>query len=194
MDLKGTKTEKNLLTAFAGESQARNRYTFYAKIAKKEGYVQISKIFEETANHEMAHAKRLLNILKEGNAADEVLIEAAYPARSLLTTEENLRAAAAGEEYEFTKMYPDFAKIAEEEGFDTIAHTFRMIAKAETWHHERYMILADNMANGRVFKRKENVQWVCENCGYVHDGDHPPDKCPACLHAKAYFKIHSPVF
>jgi rubrerythrin len=194
MDLRGSQTEKNLLTAFAGESQARNRYTYYASVARNEGYIQIMKIFEETADQEKEHAKRFFKYLQEAGSAVEVEVKWNFPTGPLATTEENLRAAAAGEKYEFSEMYPSFADIAEKEGFMNIAHTWRMVAKAETWHHDRYIALADNIAKGTVFQRNEKVQWVCQNCGYVHTGDKPPEKCPACEHPKAYFKIHNPKF
>ncbi len=190
MDLRGSKTEKNLLTAFAGESQARNRYTYYASAAKKEGYVQISRIFEETAGHEREHAKRFFKFLQEAGAPTEVEVKWNFPAGPLGTTEENLRAAAAGEHYEFSEMYPGFARIAEEEGFSKIAHVWKMVAKAETWHHERYIALAENIAKGKVFKREEKKVWICQNCGYRHEGDKPPEKCPACDHEKSYFMLH----
>ncbi len=190
MELKGSRTEKNLLTAFAGESQARNRYTFWASIAKKEGYVQISKIFEETAAQEKEHAKRFFKLLREGNATDEIEIAAAFPAGPMGTTLENLRAAAAGEKYEYEEMYPEFAKIADEEGFSKIATIFRNVAVAEQWHHDRYKILADNVEQGRVFKRDNKIKWRCQNCGYIHVGTEPPEKCPACDHPKSYFMVH----
>ena len=194
MNLKGTKTEINLLTAFAGESQARNRYTFYASMAKKEGYVQISEVFKETAGHEKEHAERLFKILKENEATPELKIEAGFPTGPLGGTEENLRAAAAGEKHEFTEMYPGFAEIAEKEGFSKIATVFRMIAKAETWHHDRFIELADNIAKDRVFKREKKIKWRCQNCGYIHEGESPPEKCPACDHAKTYFMVHQAAF
>ncbi len=190
MELKGTRTEKNLLASFAGESQARNRYTFYASIAKKEGYVQISRVFEETAGHEKEHAERFFKHLKEGNAAPELEITAAYPANALGTTLENLRSAAAGEKHEFTELYPEFAKIAEEEGFTSVAHTWRMVMRSEEWHHERFTSLVELVESGRLFKREEKVAWVCQNCGYIHIGEEPPAKCPACQHDKGYFKLH----
>ncbi len=194
MDLKGTKTAKNLLTAFAGESQARMRYTFYASVAKKEGYVQVSKVFQETADQEKEHAERLFKFLRAGGITGELEIQASYPAGPLASTEENLRAAAAGEKYEYTEMYPEFAKVAEEEGFMEIAVALRSIARAEQWHHDRYIALADNIANGRVFKREKKILWRCQNCGYIHEGTEPPAKCPACDHDRGYFMIHSAVF
>ena len=194
MKLEGTKTEINLLTAFAGESQARNRYTFDASIAKKEGYVQVSEVFKETAGHEKEHAERLFKLLKEGGATPELKIEAGFPTGPLGGTEENLRGAAAGEKYEFTEMYPGFAEVAEKEDFSKIATVFRMIAKAETWHHDRFIELADNIAKGRVFKREKKIKWRCQNCGFIHEGEEPPEKCPACDHAKSYFLVHQAVF
>lgn len=184
--LNGSKTEKNLLTAFAGESQARNKYTYFASLAKKEGYVQIQSIFEETANHEKEHAKRLFKYLKSGA---EVEITAAFPAGRLGTTMENLKEAAGGENYEYTTMYPEFAAIAREEGFDDIAKTFESIAAAEQYHEERYLALVENIEKDRVFKREMNVKWRCRNCGYNHEGPEAPDVCPACAHAKAHFEL-----
>jgi len=185
--LKGTRTEKNLLTAFAGESQARNRYTYFASQAKKEGYEQISAIFTETADNEKEHAKRLFKFL-EGGAVE---IVAAFPAGKIGTTAENLRAAAAGENYEHTKMYPEFARIAEEEGFPEIAAVFRAIAVAEKQHEKRYLGLLKNIENGTVFKKPKKVLWKCRNCGYVHEGTEAPAQCPACAHPQAYFELLS---
>ena len=187
MELKGSKTEKNLLAAFAGESQARNRYTYFASQAKKEGYIQISAIFEETANQEKEHAKREFKFLEGG----EVEIQASFPAGVIGTTEENLLAAAAGEHYETTEMYPEFAKTADEEGFEDIAAAFRCIAVAEKRHEDRYVALAQNIKDGKVFKRDAEVRWVCKNCGYVHEGLTAPKKCPACLHDQKYFEIEA---
>ena len=184
-ELKGTKTEKNLLTAFAGESQARNRYTYFASQAKKEGYEQIAFIFEETANQEKEHAKRLFKFLEGG----EVEISASFPAGLIGTTLENLKAAAAGERYEHSEMYPGFAKVAKEEGFDTIAAVFEAIAVAEKQHEKRYNALAANIEAGRVFKRDEQVVWRCRNCGYLHVGTEAPESCPACAHPQAYFEL-----
>lgn len=184
--LKGTRTEKNLLTAFAGESQARNRYTYFASRAREEGYEQIAAIFEETANQEKEHAKRLFKFLEGG----EVKIEASFPAGVIGNTLENLYAAAAGEHYETTEMYPTFARIAEEEGFNEIAAVFRNIAVAERYHEKRYRDLAANIEAGRVFKRETPVKWRCRNCGYVHEGLEAPDKCPACAHPMAYFELY----
>ncbi len=184
-NLKGTKTEKNLLTAFAGESQARNRYTYFASAAKKEGYVQISDIFTETADQEKEHAKRLFKFLEGG----ELEITAAFPAGVIGSTLENLKAAAAGEEFEWSKMYPDFAITAREEGFDEIAKVFEMIAVAEKQHEKRYRDLATNVENGRVFKKDKKIKWRCRNCGYVHEGDTAVDLCPACDHPQAHFEV-----
>ena len=185
MKLKGTQTEKNLLAAFAGESQARNRYTYFASQAKKEGYEQIRAIFVETADNEKEHAKRLFKFLEGG----EVEITAAYPAGVIGTTKENLKEAAAGENYEHTTMYPEFARVAEEEGFSDIACVLRAIAVAEKQHEKRYLALRENIEKGRVFKRESPVKWKCGNCGYIHEGTEPPDKCPACAHEKAYFEL-----
>ncbi len=183
--LKGTQTEKNLLAAFAGESQARNRYTYYASKAKKEGLVQISDIFTETANQEKEHAKRLFKLLEGG----EVEITGAFPAGTIDSTTENLKAAAAGENYEHTEMYPGFAKIAEEEGFGNIAEIFRAIAVAEKQHEKRYLDLAANIDAGRVFKREANQVWRCRNCGYLFEGNEAPQICPACDHPQAHFEL-----
>jgi rubrerythrin len=183
--LKGTQTEKNLLTAFSGESQARNRYTYFASKAKKEGYVQISEIFTETANQEKEHAKRLFKFLEGG----EIEITGAFPAGVIGTTLENLKDSAAGEHYEQTVMYPEFAKTAREEGFDSLAEVFEAIAVAEKQHEKRYMDLAANIEAGRVFKRDEKVMWRCRNCGYLHEGSEAPDMCPACDHPQAHFEL-----
>jgi len=185
MELKGTKTEKNLLTAFAGESQARNRYSYFASQAKKDGFVQIQAIFEETANQEKEHAKRLFKFLKGG----EVKIEAAFPAGVIGTTAENLRAAAEGEHYEWKQMYPSFAQEARAEGFPEIAQVFEAIAVAEKQHEKRYLGLLNNAENGTVFKRDRPVVWRCRNCGYVHTGPEAPEVCPACAHPQAYFEL-----
>ena len=182
---KGTKTEKNILTAFAGESQARNRYTYFASKAKKEGYVQIYDIFTETADQEKEHAKRLFKFLEGG----EVEINAAFPAGVIGDTIDNLKASAAGENYEHTIMYPEFAKIAEEEGFSEVAAVMRAIAVAEKQHEKRYLALAKNIEEGKVFKKDEPVVWRCKNCGYIHVGTEAPEKCPACAHPKAYFEL-----
>jgi rubrerythrin len=184
-DLKGTQTEKNLLTAFAGESQARNRYSYFASKAKKDGYVQISAIFEETANQEKEHAKRLFKFLQGG----EVEIQAGFPAGVIGDTLENLRDAAAGENHEHTQMYPGFAGTAREEGLEEIADVFEAIAVAEKQHEKRYLKLASNIETGRVFKREEEVVWRCRNCGYLHKGKEAPDECPACAHPQAHFEL-----
>ncbi|MCX8174147.1 MAG: rubrerythrin family protein [Thermoplasmata archaeon] len=183
--LKGTRTEKNLLTAFAGESQARNRYTYFASQAKKEGYEQISAIFLETADNEKEHAKRLFKFLEGG----EVEICGAFPAGKIGTTAENLKEAAAGENYEHSLMYPEFAKIAEEEGFTEIAGVFRAIANAEKQHEKRYLGLLRNIKEGRVFKKEKPVKWKCRNCGYIHEGTEAPEVCPACAHPRAYYEL-----
>ncbi|MCK5096965.1 MAG: rubrerythrin family protein, partial [Desulfobacteraceae bacterium] len=183
--LKGTQTEKNLLTAFAGESQARNRYTYFASAAKKEGFVQISDIFTETANQEKEHAKRFFKFLEGG----ELEITAAFPAGMIGTTLENLKEAAAGEEFEWTKMYPDFAATARQEGFDAIALVFEMIAVAEKQHGKRYAELAVNVENGTVFQKEVSTKWRCRNCGYVHEGEEAIEMCPACDHPQAHFEL-----
>ncbi len=183
--LKGTQTEKNILTAFAGESQARNRYTYFASRAKKEGFVQISAIFEETANQEKEHAKRLFKMLEGG----EVEIAASFPAGVIGTTAENLREAAAGENYEQTTMYPAFAKTAREEGFDEIADVFLAIAVAEKQHEKRYRDLLANIEADRVFRRDRPVTWRCRNCGYIHTGEEAVEVCPACAHSQAHFEL-----
>ena len=183
--LKGSQTEKNLLTAFSGESQARNRYTYFASKAKKEGYVQIADIFTETANQEKEHAKRLFKFLEGG----EVEITGAFPAGVIGNTLENLKDSAAGEHYEQTEMYPEFAKTAREEGFDSIAAVFEAIAVAEKQHEKRYVDLAANIEAGKVFKRDEKVIWRCRNCGYLHEGNEALESCPACAHPKAHFEL-----
>jgi rubrerythrin len=187
MNLKGTQTEKNLLAAFAGESQARNRYNYFASQAGKEGYEQIAAIFAETAEQEKEHAKREFKFLQGG----EVEITAAFPAGVIGSTLENLKAAAAGEHYENTEMYPGFAKVADKEGFDEIANIFRNIAVAEKRHEDRYIALAKNISDGVVFKRKNSVRWVCRNCGYVHEGPEAPDVCPACAHPQSYYELEA---
>ncbi|MGI9951884.1 rubrerythrin family protein [Moorellaceae bacterium AZ2] len=183
--LKGSRTEKNLLLAFAGESQARNRYTFYASQAKKEGYEQIAAIFLETADQEKEHAKRLFKFLEGG----EVEITGTFPAGSIGSTAENLAASAAGENHEHTNMYPSFAKIAEEEGFTEIAAVFRAIARAEKGHEDRFRALLANLQEGHVFSRKEKVTWRCRNCGYLHEATAAPEVCPACAHPRAFFEL-----
>ena len=185
MKLKGSETEKNLLTAFAGESQARNRYDYFASQARKDGYVQISKIFQETALNEKEHAKRLFKFLEGGEAK----IQAAYPAGVIGDTEANLKAAAAGENHEHTSMYPEFAETAAKEGFAEIAGVFRAIAVAEKQHEKRYLGLLANIQAGRVFEREEPVRWKCGNCGYVHLGREAPMECPACAHPRDHFEL-----
>ncbi len=187
------KTVENLTKAFIGESQARNRYTFYAKVAEKEGYEQIAEVFLITADNEREHAKwlfRLINELKKkGNESlDEIVVEAAAPT-TLGTTVENLKAAISGENYEYTKMYPEFADVAEQEGFPEIATRLRAIAKAEEHHEERFKKLLREVENGTVFKKDRKVVWVCRKCGYVHEGETPPEKCPSCNHEAAYFQV-----
>jgi rubrerythrin len=185
-ELKGSKTEKNILMAFAGESQARNRYTYFASVAKKEGYVQMADIFEETANQEKEHAKRLFKFLKSG---EEIQITATFPAGTISTTIEHLTASAAGENHEHTIMYPEFAATAREEGFNDIATVFMAIAVAEKQHEKRFLDLKANIENGKVFKRSESVTWRCRNCGYVHEGNGAPVECPACAHEQAHFEL-----
>jgi len=186
--LKGSKTEKNLLKAFAGESQARNRYTFFASVARREGYIQIQKIFEETAANEKEHAEVFFKYLEGG----DVEIIAAYPAGRIGTTEENLLAAAEGELMEWGTLYPDFEKTAREEGFKDVAENFEEIAEVEEEHEKRYRKLLENVKNGTVFKRDEEVEWHCLNCGYIHHGKEAPEECPACKHPKAYYELHIP--
>ena len=183
--LKGTKTERNLLTAFAGESQARNRYTYFASQAKKEGYEAIAAVFLETADNEKEHAKRLFKFLEGG----EVEIRASFPAGVIGDTKQNLRASAEGENYEHTRMYPEFAAIAEEEGFTEIARVLRAIAVAEKGHEERYLSLLKDLENGYIFKQESVVKWRCRNCGYIHEGTEAPSECPACAHPRAYFEL-----
>ena len=182
--VKGTKTEQNLLKSFAGESQARGRYVYFASIAKKEGYEQIAAIFNETAEQEKEHAKRFFKFLEGGM----VEITASYPAGILSTTVENLTAAAAGENEEWSELYPEFAKVADEEGFPQIAEAFRRIATVEAGHEARYLKLYERMINGTVFEDEEEIEWQCRNCGYIHKGKKAPEVCPACQHPKAYFE------
>ncbi|HID73637.1 MAG TPA: rubrerythrin family protein [Thermoplasmata archaeon] len=186
--VKGTRTERNLLAAFAGESQARNRYTYFAKVAKKEGYEQISAIFLETAENEREHAKRFFSYLEGGM----VEIQATYPAGVIGTTLENLKAAAAGENEEHTVLYPEAARVAEEEGFPEIAALFRNVASVEVNHERRYLALIENIEKGRVFQREGTVLWKCRNCGYIHEGPAAPEICPACRHPQAYFELFVP--
>ncbi|WP_077368300.1 rubrerythrin [Anaerosalibacter sp. Marseille-P3206] len=191
MNLKGTKTAENLLKAFAGESQARNRYTYYASVADKEGYKQIRNIFIETADNEKEHAKRFYKFLLEG-FKDElpatIEINATYPVAQG-TTLENLKAAASGENEEWSDLYPEFAKVAEEEGFKEIAVAFKMIASAEKRHETRFNKLAANVENNSVFKKEEKILWKCGNCGYVHEGTTAPEVCPACIHPQSHFEV-----
>jgi rubrerythrin len=185
MKLKGTKTEKNLLAAFAGESQARNRYTFFASASKKEGYEQIASIFLETAENEKEHAKRYFSFLEGGI----VEFTAAFPAGIIGTTAQNLKSAAAGEHEEWTALYPGFGKIAEEEGFLAVAAAFRYIAKVEVEHEKRYLKLLENVEKGTAFKKDSLTTWICRNCGYHHEGFEPPGQCPTCLHPKSFFEL-----
>ena len=187
------KTLENLTKAFIGESQARNRYTFYAKIARKEGYEQIGEIFQITADNEKEHAKRLFEHIQEvkkiiGEHADEINVEAAAPL-VYGTTEDNLRAAINGENYEYTEMYPEFAKVAEEEGLDKVAIRLKSIAIAEKHHEERYKKLLKEVQAGTVFKKEKEVEWMCKECGYIHIGNEPPEKCPSCDHEKSFYQI-----
>jgi rubrerythrin len=184
-NLRGTKTEKNLLTAFAGESQARNRYNYFASQAKKEGYEQIMAIFAETADNEKEHAKRFFKFLEGGMVG----ISAEFPAGVIGNTVENLTEAAGGENYEWTTMYPGFAKVADAEGFGEIASVFRAVAVAEKQHEKRYLALRENIQKNRVFKRDKVFKWRCRNCGYIHEGNEAPEKCPACAHPRAHFEL-----
>ncbi|OGS20552.1 MAG: rubrerythrin [Elusimicrobia bacterium RIFOXYA2_FULL_39_19] len=183
--IKGSKTEKNLLGAFAGESQARNRYTYFSGQAKKEGLEQISWLFSDTADNEKEHAKRFFKFLEGG----DVEITAAFPAGVIGTTAENLKASAAGENHEHTKLYPEFAKTAEEEGYPDVAACFKAISIAEKGHEKRYLDLLANINNCKVFKKEKVIKWRCRNCGYLHEGNEAPEKCPACLHPQAYFEV-----
>jgi len=185
MKFKGSKTENNLLTAFAGESQARNRYTYFSSVAKKEGYIQTSNVFLETAENEKEHAKIFFKYLEGG----EVRIEASYPAGIIGATKDNLRGAADGEQFEWTTLYIDFAKIAKEEGFNEVAESFISISVAEKQHEKRYRGLLENIENNKVYKKEKTVKWRCSNCGYVHEGNEAPEKCPACLHPQAYYEL-----
>lgn len=185
MSLKGSQTEKNLLTAFAGESQARNRYTYFAGAARKEGYVQISAIFQETADQEKEHAKRFFKLLKGG----DVEVQAAFPAGVIGTTAENLKAAAGGENHEWTELYPSFAKVAREEGFDYVGDLFDAVCVAERHHEKRYLGLLANVEANTVFKKPTSVVWCCRNCGYLHEGPEAPQSCPACAHPIDHFEL-----
>lgn len=186
--LKGTRTEKNILTAFAGESQARNRYDYFAGQARKDGFVQIAHVFEETALHEKAHAKRLFKFLEGG----EVTISAGYPAGVIGSTLDNLFASAEGEHHEYEQMYPEFAAIAKEEGFDELASVFMNIATAERYHERRFLAFANNIEKNAVFQRPQAVAWRCRNCGYNHEGIEAPELCPACAHPRAFFELLAP--
>jgi rubrerythrin len=188
--LKGTKTEKNLMTAFAGESQARNRYSFFASQAKKEGYEQIAAIFLDTADNEKEHAKVLFKLLEGGDAE----VSTRFPAGVIAGTDANLKEAAEGERYEYAEMYPSFAEVAKSEGFTEIATTFLNIAAAEKGHERRYLSLKKNIDEGTVFKRSGKVVWRCRNCGYMHEGDAAPVECPACKHEQAYFELFGEVY
>jgi rubrerythrin len=183
--LKGSRTEKNLLQAFAGESQARNRYTYFSSQAKKEGYEQIAWFFSDTADNEKEHAKRFFNLLQGG----DLEFTATFPTGPVGTTAENLKGAAAGEHLEWGTLYPDFAKVADDEGFPEIAKVFRMISVAETGHEKRYLALLDNIEKGKIFKRAASTKWRCRNCGYVHEGPEAPESCPACAHPQAYYEL-----
>jgi rubrerythrin len=185
MELRGSQTEKNLLKSFAGESQARNRYTFFASAAKKEGYEQISAIFRETADNEKEHAELFFKLLEGGMSE----ITASYPAGVIGTTAENLKEAADGEKLEWGTLYPDFADVAEEEGFEDVAQTFRMVAKVEKEHERRYRKLLANVEQGKVFKKDKIIKWKCRNCGHVYEGNEAPETCPVCDHTRSYFEI-----
>ncbi len=187
--LKGTKTLENLMHAFAGESQARNRYTFWASIAKKEGYVEVANIFMETADQEKEHAKRLMKLANADAKGELVHVEGKFPVL-LGNTIENLKAAAEGEQEEYVDMYPSFAKVAREEGFEAIAKVFESIAVAEKFHEARYLWLLENIEKGEVFKKDTSVSWKCNNCGYIHEGESAPQVCPACAHPQAHFEVN----
>ncbi len=190
MSIKGTQTEKNLLISFAGESQARNRYTYYSSVAKKEGYVQMSAIFEETAHQEREHAKRFFKFLEGG----ELEITTAFPAGKIGTTAENLKSAAEGEKHEWTEMYPQFAVTARKEGFEAIAKLFEAISLAEKHHENRFLSLLNSLNSGQVFKKENTVTWKCRNCGYLHQGTEAPASCPACAHPQAHFEVATEVW
>jgi len=185
MQLKGSRTEKNLLAAFAGESQARNRYTYFASAAKKEGFEQIAAIFLETAENEKEHAKRFFNFLEGGMAE----FTASFPAGKIGTTAENLKAAAAGEHEEWSSLYPGFADVANQEGFPEVAIAFRYISKVEVEHEKRYLKLLENIEQGKVFKKESQETWICRNCGYHHEGADAPERCPTCLHPRSFFEL-----
>jgi len=183
--LKGSETEKNLLKAFAGESQARNRYTYFSSVARKEGFVQISEIFLETAKNEKEHAEIFFKHLEGGDCE----IVASYPAGRIGTTSENLLAAAEGEKLEWGTLYPEFEKVALEEGFEKVAESFHEIAEVEAYHEKRYRKLKENVDEGKVFKKDKVVKWKCSNCGYVHEGSEAPEECPACKHRREYYEL-----
>lgn len=183
--MKGSKTERNILTAFAGESQARNRYTYFATQARKDGLEQIRAVFEETANQEKEHAKRLFKLLEGGQAE----IQAAYPAGVIGSTAENLQAGAVGENYEWTDMYPSFAKVAREEGFEDVAKIFESISVAEKQHEKRYLGFLANVRAGKVFRKDKPAVWRCLNCGYLHEGTEAPEECPSCAHPRSHFEV-----
>ncbi|MGL4665719.1 MAG: rubrerythrin [Clostridium butyricum] len=187
--LKGTKTAENLMKSFAGECQARTRYTYYASIAKKQGYVQISNIFMETAEQEKEHAKRFYKLLKEDFSDESIEIQSAYPVSFHQETAKNLKAAAEGENEEWTELYPAFAKIAKEEGFEEIAEIYNRISEVESRHERRYKKLLENIENNTVFKKSESVLWKCNNCGYIYEGEEAPSLCPACQHPQGYFEV-----
>ena len=185
MEFKGSNTEKNVLAAFSGESQARTRYSFFSSAARKEGYEQIAAIFEETSENEKEHAKLFFKLLQGGTAQ----IEAMYPAGVIGTTAQNLKASAEGEKHEWGTLYPNFADVAEEEGFKEVANTFRNIAKVEAYHERRYLKLLENLNNGTVFKKDKLIKWKCRNCGFVHEGSEAPEVCPVCNHPRSYFEV-----
>ncbi len=185
MEMKGSRTEKNLMGAFAGESQARNRYTFFASKAREEGYMQIAAIFEETANQEKEHAKRFFSMLKGG----DVEITAVFPAGTVGSTADNLKASAGGENHEWTTMYKEFAEVARKEGFDSVARLFDAVSVAEKQHEKRYLGLLANVQGGKVFKKDKKVVWRCTNCGYLHEGPEAPAACPACAHPRSYYEL-----
>ncbi|ALR90340.1 MULTISPECIES: rubrerythrin [Clostridium] len=187
--LKGTKTAENLMKSFAGECQARTRYTYYASIAKKQGYVQISNIFMETAEQEKEHAKRFYKLLKEDFSDESIEIQSSYPVSFHQETAKNLKAAAEGENEEWTELYPAFAKIAKEEGFEEIAEIYNRISEVESRHERRYKKLLENIENNTVFKKSESVLWKCNNCGYIYEGEEAPSLCPACQHPQGYFEV-----
>ena len=188
MELKGSETEKNLLKAFAGESQARNRYNYFASVARKQGYEQIAGIFEETADNEKEHAKVFFKYL-ETSEGELLKISSEFPAGKIGTTEENLLAAAEGEKMEWGTLYPDFAETATEEGFPMVAHSFKEIGEVEAYHERRYQKLLENVKKKQVFKKDKVVKWKCRNCGYVHEGPEAPDVCPACQHPQSYYEL-----